>query len=126
MKILVTGSRHWKGERIHVISRALQDNTNPGDIVIAGGAPGVDTLAVEAAQALGLRTVVIPAEWDRLGKRAGPIRNSEMLSFWPDKVLAFHENLQESRGTKDCVQKAKAKGYVVKLYDHNGFIGYAP
>lgn len=107
-----------------MILQALDENTSPGDIVIAGKAPGVDTLAVEVARAKGLRTVEIPAEWDRLGKRAGPIRNSEMLSLNPHIVLAFHDNIDASRGTKNCVEQAKAKGLTVKLYDKHGFVGY--
>lgn len=52
-----------------------------------------------------------PANWDKYGKKAGPIRNAQMLEEGrPNLVLAFHDNLQFSHGTKDmCEIAVKAK-----------------
>ena len=59
-------------------------------VLIAGGAQGADTLAVEWAQARGIRTEVYMAEWDKYGRAAGPIRNKQMLDEGlPDLVIAF-------------------------------------
>jgi hypothetical protein len=39
-----------------------------------------------------------------------------MLDLKPDIVLAFHENLSESKGTKDMIKKAEKKGYEVRIF----------
>lgn len=59
-------------------------------VVIAGGARGADTLAAEWARKRGVACEVYMAEWDRLGRKAGPIRNQRMLDEGrPDLVVAF-------------------------------------
>jgi hypothetical protein len=46
--------------------------------------------------------IAMPADWANHGKAAGPIRNRKMLDLKPDLVLAFHADLTNSKGTKDC------------------------
>jgi hypothetical protein len=55
--------------------------------------------------------VSVPADWDKYGKRAGAMRNQQMLDEHPDieQALAFHPNLKESKGTKDMVARLKRK-----------------
>lgn len=114
MKILVTGGREY-GD-VSTIITALKDASAPGDIVIQGGAPGADDIAYRVAKRNGLRGIQIDAEWTRLGKKAGPIRNREMLDLQPDIVLAFHPDLANSRGTKDCAEEAIRRGIPVAVY----------
>lgn len=50
-------------------------------------------------------------------RQAGPIRNEQMLQEGqPDKVLAFHENLAQSRGTADMVRRAAKAGVPVEIH----------
>lgn len=70
------------------------------------------------AERIGLKVINdgkgFPADWKRYGKAAGPIRNQQMIDEGkPDLVLAFHENINESRGTKDMV--ARARGIGIKV-----------
>ena len=46
--------------------------------VVSGGAEGVDSWSVEIGNALGLKTIVFQADWERYGRKAGPIRNAEI------------------------------------------------
>lgn len=55
-----------------------------------------------------------PANWEALGKRAGPYRNQAMVDSGGDVCLAFP--LMESRGTWDCVRRAKEVGIPVKEF----------
>ena len=49
-----------------------------------------------------------PADWKKYGRAAGPIRNKQMLNEGkPDLVLAFHTNIENSKGTKSMIQIAK-------------------
>lgn len=55
------------------------------------------------------------ADWNQYGKAAGPIRNRVMLKEGkPDLVHAFHDDLANSKGTKDMVTITKDAG--VKVY----------
>ena len=109
MKILVTGSRHWRDkEAIHKALWWLRKETN-NVTVVHGGATGADSIAAEVALEFGFLPVEYAADWHKFRKAAGPIRNQTMVDSGPDVVLAFHEDLAESKGTKDCVKKARAK-----------------
>jgi hypothetical protein len=107
-RILVCGSRHWTDKS--AIRRALSA-FEPGDVVIHGGAPGADTIAGEAALVLGLKVEIYPADWERYGKAAGPIRNQLMIDSKPHCVVAFP--LPNSRGTLDTIRRAQAAGIPV-------------
>jgi hypothetical protein len=112
-RILVTGSRNWVDEE--KIYAALMQAL-PVSLLIEGEARGADTIAKRAAQRLGIRVLPFRADWRRYGRSAGPIRNQLMLDEGkPDLVLAFHEDLARSKGTKDMISRARAAGVEVKL-----------
>ena len=48
-------------------------------LVLHGGARGADAAIARAAHQLGWSSLVMPAEWRRHGRAAGPIRNRELL-----------------------------------------------
>jgi hypothetical protein len=62
------------------------------------------------------------ADWDRFGKRAGPIRNAEMVAAGAMLCLAFHRFLPGSKGTKDCARRALAAGIPTWLIDSDAGI----
>jgi nucleoside-diphosphate-sugar epimerase len=105
-RILVCGSRGWNdGHAVYLYLR-----NQPRDAVIVHGAcaSGADRHAWLACQALGLRQEQHPADWKRFGKRAGFIRNDEMLDSGIDRVAAFWDG--ESRGTKHTIEGARKRG----------------
>ena len=59
---------------------------------------------------LGISHECHKADWKRYGKRAGPIRNAEMIKAGADLCVAFHRNLARRLGTKDCARQAFAAG----------------
>ena len=113
MKIIVCGSRYWKDRLIiyDVLSKLSKDT-----IIIHGAPLGADSLAGEIAELLGLQVISVPANWYRLGKSAGMVRNKLMLDMSPDLVIAFHNNLAESKGTKHMISIAHKANIPVKLY----------
>ena len=48
-------------------------------LVLHGGARGADAAIGRAAHQLGWSSVVMPAQWERHGRAAGPIRNRELV-----------------------------------------------
>lgn len=76
------GSRDLRREHYPKIKSVLEEYAEPrGGVFIHGdgegrnGSVGFDKLAAHAAEKHGLRCYGFPADWERLKKPAGPIRN---------------------------------------------------
>ncbi len=121
MRLLICGSRHWTdGELILQELRALHAREQV-EVVIEGEAPGADTLAREAVRQLGIPVLPFPADWEKHGRAAGPLRNQRMLDEGrPDMVLAFSEDLNSARGTADLCARARRAGLPIHLISHVG------
>lgn len=118
MRVLVTGDRHWQNkDRTREVLSTLVDV----ECIIVGGAKGADTLAREVATELSIEVHEYPAQWDRYGRAAGPIRNRLMVAEEkPNLVIAFHNNILESKGTLDMVRYAKSKGITTHVFTEHG------
>lgn len=112
---LFCGSREWSDPGP---VRAEIARLEGGDIVVHGDQRGADLTADTEARRAGLSVISRPASWD-LGPSAGPIRNEEMLKLLvtaarqmkqPVRVVAFHEDPQLGRGTRDMVRRAAKAG----------------
>jgi hypothetical protein len=83
----------------------------PGTVIIHGAASGADTIAGNVGRSLGFDIIRFPAQWEKYGRAAGPIRNKQMLDEGrPNLVLAFHPNIVESKGTKNMINQAQKRG----------------
>lgn len=71
------------------------------EAVVSGGARGADTLAERYAQERGLQMIVFPAEWKKYGRRAGFIRNVDIIREC-DVCFAFWDG--ESHGTQHDIE----------------------
>lgn len=85
LRILVTGSRDFSDKALAQQALIWAANVagveNPADVtVVHGDARGADTLLAEVATSFGCVVEAHPAKWDELGKRAGIIRNCEMVN----------------------------------------------
>lgn len=98
-RICVSGSRGYR--HLENVDRILE--MLPKIVVVHGGAAGVDARADEAARAIGLEVDVWKADWERYGRRAGPLRNRQMVASC-DFLYAFWDGL--SRGTASAIQAA--------------------
>ena len=113
MKILVTGDRHWTDRDAIAATLHIYDEV-PRPVLIHGACEGADTIARDIAKSMGWKVIPYPAHWGILGGAAGPSRNQTMVDQKPDLVIAFHDDLNgKSRGTADCVRKAKVAGIPV-------------
>jgi hypothetical protein len=110
LRVLVCGSRDWKDERA---IRERLERLPRGTTVIHGGARGADRTAGVLARGLGFAVEEYPADWSH-GRRAGIMRNLEMLDTKPDLVLAFWKDA--SRGTGHVVTEALAREIDVEIF----------
>jgi hypothetical protein len=111
MIVLICGDRHWTNEEAieNYILSLPSDST-----IIHGACRGADTIAHKMALKHGLKVYEFPAEWGLHGFAAGPIRNRKMLEQGdPEVVVAFHDNLEKSKGTKDMIRQAENAGVPV-------------
>jgi hypothetical protein len=101
--ILVCGDRNWTGSEC--MEKVLTKYWNKGyDTIIEGGAKGADLMAKEIGEKIGYKIIEVKAEWNTFGKSAGPIRNKKMLNMDPDLIIAFHEQIRFSKGTKNLLR----------------------
>lgn len=120
-RILVTGSRLLTDAEL--VSRALAEavaDYGADLVVVHGAARGADTLADAAARGLGLAVERRPADWTALGRRAGVVRNAEMVRDGADLCLAFLVAGAECRGTRDAMRRAEIAGIPVRVYEQGG------
>lgn len=111
MRVLITGSRNWDDETIII---AELDALPPGTTIVHGGCPtGADAIAHSYATANGMPVEVHPADWDKHGRAAGPIRNAEMIATRPDLVIAYVRGA--SPGTWGCIRLAQSAGLKVRI-----------
>jgi hypothetical protein len=127
-RLLITGSRQWPDENAvwESIAMAIAENLpNGGTVTIVhGGCPtGADYFAHTWFSLPicdpGYQVVeeVHPADWERYGKAAGPIRNQAMVDRGADLVLAapLPGARSLSKGTWDCVDRARVAGLRVEV-----------
>lgn len=105
MRVLVCGSRHFKDYKL--LEETLDKYKISG--IISGTARGADSLGEDYAKLHDIPVVRFPALWDTYGRRAGPIRNSQMLKEGqPELVVAFRAD--NSRGTQNMIDQARKAG----------------
>jgi len=112
MKVLICGGRNWMDLSSVVYVLAAFEKENP--IIIHGDCRGADRIAGDIAKRLDYEVRVYPAEWDKYGRGAGFIRNQQMLDVEnPDMVIVFHNDLENSKGSKDMMRRAEKEGIII-------------
>jgi hypothetical protein len=120
-RVLVCGSRTFSdGVAISTVLDGISTLKGGRLTVIHGAAKGADQIAGMWADARGRTQTPFAADWVRYGKRAGYLRNQQMLDEGhPDVVWAFVDKpLESSKGTKMMVDIARTAGvqcYVVQV-----------
>lgn len=119
--VIVTGGRDFADrDAVHAALSAQM----PFDTLIQGSAPGADRLAKQWAFIRGIEVINMPADWDKHGNAAGPIRNTDMMKLGSAAkragetvvVLAFPGN----RGTANAVECAEHEGLTVIRIEPTG------
>jgi len=120
MKIAVVGSREFKNKNFiykiidnYFDRQLLYGDISDTEILISGGARGVDSIAEEYWKMNGGKTIIFKPEWDKYGKRAGFLRN-QLIVNEAERLIAFWDG--KSKGTKHSIDLAIAKGIPVDIY----------
>lgn len=103
MKIIIAGGRDFydyikvRDAYLELIDTFL---VHEEIAIVSGCARGADQLGQRLATAYDLELYNFPADWEKYGRKAGPIRNTEMGEF-ADMALIFWDG--ESKGTKHMI-----------------------
>lgn len=127
MRVLICGDRAYDDPApICRLLLILQTTYGASLVLIHGAAPGADTIAAETALQLGIAIDRPPTPENRLGgypyikklgRAGGPVRNRQMLvEGQPNVVYAFHDAIEQSKGTADMLRQAKKAGVPAYLY----------
>ena len=110
MKIAVVGSREYSD--LAAVRQFVWEQERD-TVIVSGGARGVDDVAVSEARRLGMPYELHLPDWTRFGKRAGAMRNRQIVVA-ADEVVAFWDGT--SRGTKLTIDMARAEGKPVRVF----------
>jgi hypothetical protein len=115
MRVIVCGGRDLEDEAFVFSHLDRIDEEYHITTIINGGARGTDYISTLWASKRRKNVDIYEADWDKLGKKAGIMRNQQMLSYAaPDMVIAF----AGGKGTANMVKIAKKAGVpVIEIED---------
>lgn len=118
MRVIVAGSRTIRDREL-VRSQMNAAWRDWGRFeVVSGMAAGPDRIAADLAEAAGVRVVRMPADWERHGRRAGCLRNVEMVKS-ADAALVIYDG--SSPGSAHLIREASAAGLRVRVASPAGW-----
>ena len=129
MRWCVTGPRNLEGVDGAILTQQANDfmerldyldSSDQLPIVLNGFADGIDKLIGGLCDARGVAKKQYPVtkeDWRTYGKRAGILRNTEMVDA-ADVVVGFWNGT--SRGTKNCIEQALAASKLAMVYFSTG------
>lgn len=115
MNIAIVGSRDFKD--YEVVKNFVLENYSlkEDDVIVSGGAHGVDALAEKfASEFTNLDPIIFYADWGKFGSSAGILRNSQIVMS-SDMMFAFPT--KNSKGTLNSIQQAQSKGIPVYILE---------
>lgn len=131
LRVIIAGSRDFNDYNLlkrEVLNIIKNDNRPKKYVkVISGGARGADTLGERFANEMELEITRFIPDWDRLGKRAGYVRNAEMAKFAAEDgnygvLIAFWDG--KSKGTKHMIDLAEKYGLEVHVVEYKKYEKY--
>lgn len=106
MKLLVVGSRRIEN---FDLSKYISPDV---DIIISGGAQGIDSLAEQYADSHRISKYIIRPDYVRYG-RAAPIKRNDLMIDMADEVLVIWDG--KSKGTQYVLDRARKKNKLLTL-----------
>lgn len=99
MRVIIAGSRNISDYKL-IAETIIKSGFNITEVV-SGCATGVDTLGEQWARANDVPIKEMPANWNRHGNSAGPIRNRDMAEYADAAIIIWDG---ESRGTRNMIE----------------------
>lgn len=113
--IVVTGGRNYSNrDNVRMalgMSEWREGNPIEDVMVLSGGATGLDSMVLDWAFDACVNAIRMPAQWDRHGRKAGMLRNEQMIemsrTFWRDGWCVLYIAFPGGVGTEDMTRRMK-------------------
>ncbi len=118
MNLIIAGGRDFNDYDLlcQSLDHLLKNTDKSMITVFCGMAKGADNLGMLYADTHGITVKFFPADWDKHGKKAGILRNQEMIDAGATHLVAFWD--QKSKGTADMIARAKRAGIQVRVINY--------
>lgn len=104
MRVIIAGSRDV--EDYEFLKKTIKESGFNISEVVSGDYRGVDKLAERYAKENNLPYKPFPADWEKHGICAGPIRNEEMAGY-AEALIAIPD--KKSKGTRNMIKIAEER-----------------
>jgi hypothetical protein len=101
-RVIVAGGRNFKPSPSDPARLTMLLRNIGATQVISGGARGADAFGEAIARTMNLEVRHFPAQWDRYGRAAGPIRNEKMAKI-ADALIVY----PGGKGTESMIRIAR-------------------
>ncbi len=130
VKVLIAGSRLFDDEKLmeeqmYYLCKRIEHAGHTIEEVVTGGSKtwskdkrkyvGADYLGEKWAKAHGKVVKIFPADWNKHGKSAGPLRNKDMAVYVGKNGYGITFWDGSSRGTKSMIDAATYIGMTVEV-----------
>jgi SLOG family YspA-like protein len=109
MKTIIAGGRFITDYSL--LLAAIKESGFHITQVVSGHCRGVDRMGEWWARDMNIDLEIMDADWDRQGRKAGPLRNQAMADYAEAAILIWDG---KSRGTGDMYERALKNG--LKIY----------
>lgn len=115
MNLIIAGGRDFDDYALldKSLTWFLQNVDRPTLTIFSGKAKGADYLGELWAASQQIAVRLFPADWDTHGKKAGILRNQEMIDAGATHLVAFWD--KKSKGTSSMISLAKKAGMQVRV-----------
>lgn len=115
IKLAIVGSRTFDDlNKFHKIIQILKNNYT-FSLIVSGGAKGADSMGEKYADDNNIPKLILKADWKKFGKRAGFIRNVDIIKNC-DLCVAFWDG--NSHGTKHDIKLCKEMNKPCIVYNY--------
>lgn len=116
-KIIIAGGRDFADYSLlefEVKKFIVENNLQLPIEIVSGHARGADTMGERFAHKYKLDLKIFPADWDKYGNRAAPIRNEEMAKYCElQYAIIFWDG--QSRGSKNMIERSVNHKLIYKI-----------
>lgn len=115
IRLAIVGSRDFNNYQTleNVIDNIIDDNDYEIIEIVSGGARGADALGEKYADKFAIDKVIFPADWKTYGKRAGFLRNVDIIKNC-DVCICFWDG--QSHGTKHDIELCQQYNKTCYIY----------
>lgn len=121
MRVIIFGSRHMPFSLFPLIDQAVKKSGYNVTEVVCGLAKGADQFGGKWALQNGIPVARFPADWENLGKRAGPARNKQMGDYCDAGIGFIWPGSRGSEHMRNYLEYLGKPNFIV----YNGELDYA-